>query len=246
MTTKSLKEHVSHADIAKYRQLFNSVRAGDGQVVRMLLDQGMNVNLKGPRGATPLHIAARFGQTDMVDLLLSYGADASSRDDSGKSPSDKARASGAHRSMVAMLTDSLAAKFPSSEETSQPSNFSPCVRSASAVGASSVNASVSVTAAQQQRSAGASCRKLLESAYRGETERLEKILNDEPGLVNQPGPRGATALHIAARYGHPSCVLLLLRSRADPLSRDGKGNTPIDKVFCITCPSYRNLASDDI
>ena len=65
--------------VRKYRALFNGVRAGDQPAVRTMLAQGMDVNLRGPRGATPLHIAARFGQAAMCDLLLSHGADSAAR-----------------------------------------------------------------------------------------------------------------------------------------------------------------------
>ena len=92
----SLSLQLSGDELVNYRQLFNSARNGDVQKVKELLTGalGLSVNFGGPRGATPLHIAARFGQAAMVDLLVSHGADPSARDDRGQTPLDKARAFG--------------------------------------------------------------------------------------------------------------------------------------------------------
>ena len=103
MGPANLRSHVPEDVAARYRQLFNAVRSGETQTVTALLEQGMDVNLRGPRGATPLHIAARFGQNSMVDLLLSHGANVAARDDSGKSPFDKARASSTGGAIAARL-----------------------------------------------------------------------------------------------------------------------------------------------
>lgn len=41
----------------------------------MLIDKGLDVNLRDLRGQTPLHYAARFGSIDCAKLLLEKGAD---------------------------------------------------------------------------------------------------------------------------------------------------------------------------
>mmetsp|Transcript_25410 Transcript_25410/g.66998 ORF Transcript_25410/g.66998 Transcript_25410/m.66998 type:complete len:1074 (+) Transcript_25410:873-4094(+) len=82
------------AVLTKYRKLFDGARASDVRLVGALLADGMDVNLSGPRGATPLHIAARFGQLPMVELLLEHGADREARDEHGSTPADKARSVG--------------------------------------------------------------------------------------------------------------------------------------------------------
>ena len=47
------------------------------KIVKLLLENGANVNLKDRDNWTPLHIASRIGQLDLVKLLIQYGADAS-------------------------------------------------------------------------------------------------------------------------------------------------------------------------
>ena len=79
---------------SRYRALFNGARGGEVEVVGSLLADGLLVNCAGPRGATPLHIAARFGQLQMVSLLVAQKADPMAKDERGHTPLEKARASG--------------------------------------------------------------------------------------------------------------------------------------------------------
>ena len=48
------------------------------------------VDARGPGGQTPLHLAARMNQSEIVSFLLMYGADRDIRDYIGETPLDKA------------------------------------------------------------------------------------------------------------------------------------------------------------
>ena len=216
-----LSSHVQREQIDRYRALFNGVRSGDEKAVRALLAEGMQVNLRGPRGATPLHIAARFGQISMVDLLLNHGADANARDDRGASPFDKAQSVG-----LSSITSRLASTTtPSGASATLPAR----PRTAPGINTPAALASAS-HAARSSLTADARCRRLLEAAYKGDTHKIAEMLASEPKLVNQPGPRGATALHVASRYGWPDAIQLLLNCNADITIKDEKGNTPLQKA----------------
>jgi hypothetical protein len=52
----------------------------------------------------------------------------------------------------------------------------------------------------------------------------------DPSLLNARGPKGATALHVAARYGHTRLVSQLLKAGADLLARDASGKSALDKA----------------
>ena len=237
------------AELQRYRDLFNGCRSGDEATVRSLLTRsGMQVNLRGPRGATPLHIAARFGQLGMVNLLLAHGADATVRDDRGASPFDKAQANGlqsvSRRLALAVSgadkTRAAAATAAAPAAATKPATAT--LAAAAAARAHPVTPSAHAPANLGARTPSgapsaarptidANSRRLLEAAYRCDMAQLKALLGDpDTGLVNRAGPRGATALHVAARYGHPEAVQLLLTHGADLHACDDKGKTALQKA----------------
>jgi ankyrin repeat protein len=57
---------------------------------------------------------------------------------------------------------------------------------------------------------------VFEAAAFGRDERLAELLESEPGLARAVSGDGFTALHLAAFFGHPEAVRLLLERGADP------------------------------
>ena len=51
--------------------------------VRTLLKHGANVNMRGPKGATALHVAAKAGFVKVIEVLVENGADVHARRDDG-------------------------------------------------------------------------------------------------------------------------------------------------------------------
>jgi ankyrin repeat protein len=70
---------------------------------------------------------------------------------------------------------------------------------------------------------------LFEAAAAGEVERVERLVDEAPGSINTYSPDGWTPLHLAAYFGHPRIVELLLSAGADSAahSRNPTGNTPL-------------------
>ncbi|GLI70939.1 hypothetical protein VaNZ11_016034 [Volvox africanus] len=60
-----------------------AVRAGNVQVVAALCDARAGVAVSGPRGITPLHLAAAAGQVECVRLLVGAGAPLEAREKEG-------------------------------------------------------------------------------------------------------------------------------------------------------------------
>jgi ankyrin repeat protein len=96
---------------------------GRMDVVRALLDAGMDVDARGWSGFTPLEQAAMHGRTEVVRLLVEQGADLAdcAFDDEGPTPLDCAiwgernnpASDGDHRGTIALL---VAADAPTSHE----------------------------------------------------------------------------------------------------------------------------------
>jgi ankyrin repeat protein len=62
--------------------------------IRILVEGGAEVNVKGDMGSTPLHDAAQAGQLEAVKVLLQYGAKPDTVDEFGKTPCDWADLNG--------------------------------------------------------------------------------------------------------------------------------------------------------
>ncbi|XP_036264350.1 ARF GTPase-activating protein GIT1 isoform X4 [Pipistrellus kuhlii] len=86
---------VTAKDLSK--QLHSSVRTGNLETCLRLLSLGAQANFFHPeKGTTPLHVAAKAGQTLQAELLVVYGADPGSPDVNGRTPIDYARQAGHH------------------------------------------------------------------------------------------------------------------------------------------------------
>src|SRR6266571_9373673 len=59
--------------------LQSAAKSGDIERVKILLEQGADVNARNAIGAAPLHEAAWSGNIDLVELLLARGADVDER-----------------------------------------------------------------------------------------------------------------------------------------------------------------------
>jgi hypothetical protein len=87
--------------------LHYAASGGGVEVVRWLLEQGAAIDAPAPNRNTPLMMAARYGASESVDLLLARGADPRPRNERGLDAADFAR--GAGRDAMADRLAALAA-----------------------------------------------------------------------------------------------------------------------------------------
>ena len=71
---------------AREPELITAVKAGDREVVRALLEQGVDVNAPQGDGATALHWAAHRDDRETAELLIRADADVNAADDHGVTP----------------------------------------------------------------------------------------------------------------------------------------------------------------
>lgn len=70
-----------------------AVSWGDSAAVRLLLDNGADINARGEYNMTPLHFAVGRNHPEIVALLVTSGADLLCKDTDGRTPFDWAKTS---------------------------------------------------------------------------------------------------------------------------------------------------------
>jgi ankyrin repeat protein len=87
----------------RQRPIHSAVAAGSLPITQLLIDYGAKVDAVQTQSVTALHAAARNGRKDLVDCLLSAGAERNAAMDNGKKPIDLAREQD-HRAIVDRLS----------------------------------------------------------------------------------------------------------------------------------------------
>lgn len=74
------------------------------KIIKILVEYGVNINVRDGSGRTPLHWACQEGYTDIVDLLVENGAQMNVQDEDGQTPLYIASAEG-HYNVVKQLLE---------------------------------------------------------------------------------------------------------------------------------------------
>lgn len=88
------------------RGLLVAALMGHGNVIRVLLDQGADINARTENGETPLMLAAQKHRVDVAQILLASGADKSIQDVSGKTAEAIALERG-HHDLAAIIAEAV-------------------------------------------------------------------------------------------------------------------------------------------
>jgi uncharacterized protein len=191
--------------------LSRAAKEGDVAKVKSLLGKGMNVNERNGSGTMALTLAADWGRDEIVQILLSNGADVNNV--GGLSPLYGAAKAG-HTNIVRTLLAAGAKDGPEYTVLMQAATYcrADTVKFLALCG-SDVNATLSggYTA-------------LMRAAWTCDIDTVRALL--EAGAnVNAKDDKGTTALNIAAAWGKPEVVSLLLAKGADVNAIDNRGAT---------------------
>lgn len=84
--SESNKENEREVTQVMKEQYFKSVKNGNIEEVKLLLDQGIDINSKDSQGRTALMLAAYANNAEMAELLINRGADVNLQDHMKNSP----------------------------------------------------------------------------------------------------------------------------------------------------------------
>jgi len=82
---------ISYVDSNGDALLHIAAQRGDLHTVTVLLSAGLDVNLRGDMGCTPLHYAYMKGHSELVEHLKIIGADSTIRNDFGRRPFEEGK-----------------------------------------------------------------------------------------------------------------------------------------------------------
>eukprot|EP00164_Ancoracysta_twista_P003190 GFYU01004254.1.p1 GENE.GFYU01004254.1~~GFYU01004254.1.p1 ORF type:complete len:819 (+),score=203.53 GFYU01004254.1:135-2591(+) len=93
---------INHEDREGHTALHHAARAGQIEVMFLLLSRGASLDHSRVEGSTPLHAAVTYGQLEAAKLLVERGADTNVRNREGRTPLHVACAEG-NEEIVAVL-----------------------------------------------------------------------------------------------------------------------------------------------
>ncbi|XP_072246014.1 oxysterol-binding protein-related protein 1 isoform X2 [Leuresthes tenuis] len=207
-------------------QFLRFARNGDLPGVQRLLmakireETQININCKGKSksnlGWTPLHLACYFGHKDVVEELLKAGADVNLPNNIGDTPLHKAAFTGRKEVVMLLLHyDACATVINGTAQIPKDVTQNAEIRS--------------MLEAAERTEERKLEEELLEAAREGNLSTLTKLLSrKKPPDINCTDLLGNTPLHCAAYRGQRQCALKLLKSGANPSSKNKNGQTVFD------------------
>lgn len=204
------------------RPLIVAARLGLLDMVRLLVERGVESNATGFGAKAALHYAAEHGHEDIVEFLVSKGADANARDGKGNTPFIWASKNG-HVGVVRTLLAHMGVEGLLDEREAGGDSALHC---AAHWGHEEVVRLLLTTGAQAEERGAHGRTALMCGCKKGQ-------LGVVKALVQHMGTQGLeekdedqqSALHYAAVGGHEGVVSYLLSQGAEASSRDKAGRT---------------------
>ena len=196
-----------------------SAHQGDLAKVRSFVEQGISVDSRDSEGRTALHYAAMQGKADVVEFLLSRGADVNAKDkDFGFIPLHHA-ASGGHKDVVEMLLAKGADVNAKDKYGWTP--LDSAVYGQKDVAELLIRAGANVNSKYEWGQTP-----LMWAATEGYTPMAE-LLIAKGADINARENNSRTPLHLACLEGNKDVVELLIAKGADMNTKDNKEQTAL-------------------
>lgn len=203
-------------------RLILAARGGNLEEVKGILGQRPNVDTPGPGGETALVAASEHAEADVVDALLSVGANVNVKASSGTPLTVAAR-----RGNLSVLDTLLAAGARA--DLTGPDDRTPLMIAAARGHLEIVRHLLDAKNNPNERDRSG-CTALMLAAEGGHEEVLSELFAAS-ATVDARGPGGRTALMFAAAAGELGTLQLLIAKGADVNARDDDGST----VLILAC-----------
>jgi len=197
--------------------LFYAVAAGDlAEVKRLVVDCGVDPNVReDDYGATPLHAAAEYGYSEIVEVLLEHGAAPNIREKYGDTPLHYAAMFG-NSKVVEVLLEHGADPNIRDKYGATPLHYAAALDYPK------------IVELLHKKDLSDYDATPLQAAAEFDYPNVVKLLLEHGANPNIQDNDGYTPLHFAVEGCRVDVVRVLLEHGADPTIRDKKGRTPLD------------------
>jgi ankyrin repeat protein len=192
---------------------------------QLLLDHGVNIDLRNKKGQTALHLASQRDRLDFMELLLNRGAIVDVPDDDGFTPLHLAIFKVERRAAELLLKHGADIDLQNNKrqtalhlalQHSHPNIIPLLLENGANVDAQDYDGSTP-----------------LHRAISGADVELSRVqlLLDHGTNINLRNNKGQTALHLASQDGRLNIMRLLLENGADVDAPDSDGSTPLHQAM---------------
>ena len=194
---------------------------GFTDIVKELLNEKADINLKDYGGQTALHCAAGCGNGEMVQLLLNWkpGVDVEIKDEEGRTALHCAAGNGSEK-VVQLLLDKKVLNVDETDRCGQTALFYAARRGYGDVVRKLLHAEAKVEKKDDKK------RTALHFAAGFGSQEVVGILSGLMTDIDAQDEKKWTALHFAARMGHEEVVRALLDASANVKAKTSNGETP--------------------
>ncbi len=190
------------------------------EIAKILINKGLDVNIKNHEGITPLHAAVESGNFEMVELLLDKGADPNTKDKYDCTPLYRA-VYGKKLLVIKKLVEGGADMNILGESGLSPLCYS-IKNSCDDIAEFLIESGADVNLRNND-----GFTPLHYAVGRGDDKMIELLMENGAEINMKGGKYGKTPLHCAVESGNAKIVKLLLKKGANMFSQDNDGYTPI-------------------
>lgn len=208
-------------------ELHQAASKNEIQRIKMLIENGADVNVQDEKDATPLHHAAYNGHLKIVDKLIRSGARVMATDIDGSTPLHNAGLNG-HVSVMETLIGKGAEIDALDEQGGSALLNAACQGHGEAI-RFLLRAGAKVELADRNGDTA-----LHYACYSGHEDAVRALIGADGLPVDIQNHAGATPMHLACANGNPQVVRLLLSKGADITFVDKNGTT------CLHTASFGN------
>ena len=186
--------------------------------VKLLLENGADVNMRALDNSTPLHVAMEYGRDKIVRMLLEHGANVGAKDKNGRTP--------IHEAVESWNDESLRLSLEHGADVGAKDN-----KGRTPIHGAAESGNVEKTRMLLERGAniGAKdnkCRTPLHDAAQYGCDEVVRVLVEHGANIGAKDVEGRTPLHKAAQYGRGEVTRVLLEHGANAGAKDYEGRTP--------------------